>query len=324
MSRPIPVPEDDRPMVRPARTPFSSSARIVVGLALLALVGLASNARVGGGGTAESTTALVAISLLGVGLVTALATAGMSVGGYALLRDTRLSWKLVVIAGAFAAAATLVGLLLFVGRLRDPAAEYHAICLHGTLHMARNQWAVGEHWGDRGFGGKLLDTGAPCHQGTGARRGEGLVDGGGKGGKPLLFLAVAGGTVFVLLAGAGLAALTIRRRRGLRASENEQEALLGALDESLDDLRRERDIRRAIIACYARMERALDRSGAPRRPQETPVEYLGRVLERIAAEPGRRLTELFERAKFSLEQMGERDKNQAIAALEALRAGVSA
>jgi hypothetical protein len=306
------------------RTPFSSSARIAVGLALLALVGLASNARVGGGGTAESTTALVAISLLGVALVTALATAGMSVGGSALLRDTRLSWKLVAIAGAFAAAATLVGLVLFVGRPQDPAAEYHAICLHGTLHMARNQWAVGKHWGDRGFGGKLLDTGVPCHQGTGGRNGEGLADGGGKGGEPPLFLAVAGGTLFVLLAGAGFAAFAIRRGRGARAAASEQEALLGALDESLDDLRRERDIRRAIIACYARMERALALGGDGRRAHEAPFEFLTRVLERVAREPGRALTELFERAKFSQEPMGPSEKERAITALDGLRSEVSA
>jgi hypothetical protein len=73
------------------------------------------------------------------------------------------------------------------------------------------------------------------------------------------------------------------------------------------------------------MERALERAGSARRPAEAPFEYLVRVLERIAANgrDARALTELFERAKFSIEPMGEREKQQAIGALELLRAEVS-
>ena len=99
--------------------------------------------------------------------------------------------------------------------------------------------------------------------------------------------------------------------------------MLEAFDESLDDLRAERDVRRAIIACYARMERALARTGAARRASETPFEFLARVLEHIARAPGRALTDLFERAKFSTEPLGDADKQQALAALEALRAAAA-
>lgn len=93
---------------------------------------------------------------------------------------------------------------------------------------------------------------------------------------------------------------------------------------SLEDVRREGNVRRAIVACYAQMERALAALGAGRRPAETPLEYLGRVLEAVAAAPARVLTELYERAMFSLEPMGEREKTQAIEALEALREAVFA
>jgi hypothetical protein len=93
---------------------------------------------------------------------------------------------------------------------------------------------------------------------------------------------------------------------------------------SLEDVRRERNVRRAIVACYARMERALAAAGAGRRPAETPFEYLGRVLEAVAAAPARVLTELYERAMFSLEPMGDREKNRAIEALKALRQAVFA
>jgi uncharacterized protein with PIN domain len=73
------------------------------------------------------------------------------------------------------------------------------------------------------------------------------------------------------------------------------------------------------------MERALERAGSARRPAEAPFEYLVRVLERITANgrAARILTELFERAKFSVEPMGERDKQEAIGALELLRAELS-
>jgi hypothetical protein len=99
----------------------------------------------------------------------------------------------------------------------------------------------------------------------------------------------------------------------------EQDAVVKALDESLDDLRSERDVRRAIVACYARMERAFAGAGRARRASETPLEFLRRVLERVAVEPGQVLTELFERARFSVEPMDEGDKLSAIGALEALR-----
>ena len=91
----------------------------------------------------------------------------------------------------------------------------------------------------------------------------------------------------------------------------------------MEDLRRERDVRRAIVACYARMERALAGSGRGRRAHETPLEFLRRVLERVGREPGLVLTELFERARFSVEPMGESEKRSAIATLEQLRGRVT-
>ena len=60
-----------------------------------------------------------------------------------------------------------------------------------------------------------------------------------------------------------------------------QEAVSLALDESLDDLRNEPDLRRAIIAAYARMERALAAGGLPRRPSEAPFEYVERALDEL-------------------------------------------
>jgi uncharacterized protein DUF4129 len=148
------------------------------------------------------------------------------------------------------------------------------------------------------------------------------------------FFGLGGGDVFATIAVAVMASIALlaamlfafgvhqRRREAAEPPPDEEEAVMQALDESLDDLRRERDVRRAIIACYARMERALEYAGSARRPAEAPLEYLVRILERITTNgrAARSLTELFERAKFGTEPMGEGEKQQAIEALELLRA----
>ena len=64
-------------------------------------------------------------------------------------------------------------------------------------------------------------------------------------------------------------------------------ALADVLDETLDDLRAERDPRRAVIAAYARMERALAAYGFPRDAAEAPDEYLERILADLEVQPPR-------------------------------------
>jgi hypothetical protein len=94
-----------------------------------------------------------------------------------------------------------------------------------------------------------------------------------------------------------------------------------ALDLAIDELRAERDPRRAIIAAYARMERLFGAHGLPRRAFEAPFEYLRRVLGELRASPGSifELTALFERAKFSRHELGPELKDEAIDALVAIR-----
>jgi hypothetical protein len=99
------------------------------------------------------------------------------------------------------------------------------------------------------------------------------------------------------------------------------EALATAVDESLDDLRAERDPRKAVIAAYARLESVLARHGLPRRSAEAPLEYLRRMLAEVSvtADAAGRLTALFERAKFSQHEVGVEMKEEAIRALETVR-----
>ena len=153
-------------------------------------------------------------------------------------------------------------------------------------------------------------------------------------GWPVEVLLVAGSLVGLALLVGGVV-LVVRRRRPVAVGELPTEALAAAEEDALaeaeeetlavaaaqwmDDLRAKGDVRRAIIACYGQMERALAGVGTARQPAETPFEYLARVLEAVAAGPARVLTELYERAMFSLEPMGEREKEQAMEALESLR-----
>ena len=132
--------------------------------------------------------------------------------------------------------------------------------------------------------------------------------------------------VFVVLA-LGAAALVVAARLRDRRSpaslrdRRSKEAVSFALDESLDDLRNDPDLRRAIIAAYARMETALAFAGHPRRPSEAPLEYMERALTAIdaSAPAAHRLTELFEWAKFSQHEPRPEMRDEAIAALVAVR-----
>jgi hypothetical protein len=131
----------------------------------------------------------------------------------------------------------------------------------------------------------------------------------------------AAALVLGLLLVLAFAAFTMTRRRLKSPSRLLQAELARALDASLDDLRAETDFRRAVIAAYSRMERVLDRSGRPRLPSEAPFEYLARALRDLdVGEVGaRRLTELYEWAKFSAHDVDARMRDDAVDALERLR-----
>lgn len=135
----------------------------------------------------------------------------------------------------------------------------------------------------------------------------------------------------LLLAGAVLATVAIlavrRRRRNVRTTGDGAfvDELAALLEDTLDDLRAEPDPRRAVIAAYARTERALGAYGFPRRAFEAPLEYLDRIAAPLhESQPAARrlvfeLTHLFERAKFSSHEIDASMKTDAIASLASLR-----
>jgi len=111
---------------------------------------------------------------------------------------------------------------------------------------------------------------------------------------------------------------------GMTLEEEARQALLEAVEVGLDDLLREPDPRRAVIACYRRLEQVLGQHGLPRAPWQTPLEYLHAVLRRFhpPAMLLRGLTTLFELAKFSAHPLGKSEKDLAIAALREVKAAL--
>jgi hypothetical protein len=117
--------------------------------------------------------------------------------------------------------------------------------------------------------------------------------------------------------------LSLVARHRLRVADPEREAsdvpesVVRALGDSIDQIERDPDPRRAIIRAYAQMEHAFDDAGIPRRPYEAPFEYLGRALRGLRVSPpaAGRLAALFERARFSQHVVGAETKHEAIGAL---------
>jgi hypothetical protein len=108
-----------------------------------------------------------------------------------------------------------------------------------------------------------------------------------------------------------------RRELGPAVAED----LAETINDAIDDLEAEPDARRAVIAAYARMEAVLGRNGFQRVPSETAIEYLRRILLGLTSrgDAVTRLTALFERAKFSRNEIDGAMKQEAIGALRAIR-----
>ena len=115
----------------------------------------------------------------------------------------------------------------------------------------------------------------------------------------------------------------MRRSRAPESAEelSVEEELARAIGSTIDDLRNERDPRRAVIAAYANMEAILASHDLARRGAEAPYEYLARVLHMldVGESAVRSLTELFEYAKFSHHEIDGSMKDRAIESLVAVK-----
>jgi hypothetical protein len=132
----------------------------------------------------------------------------------------------------------------------------------------------------------------------------------------LVVIAVGGGWLYY--------AWRTRKKRTAMPLDREQtvvEDFAASIGDAIGDLENEPDARRAVIAAYARMETVLARNGLKRRPSETPVEYLRRILLGLTSrgDSVSRLTSLFEQAKFSRHTIDDAMKQDAIGALREIR-----
>jgi hypothetical protein len=278
-----------------------------------------------------------ALALLIVGflaLVTLAASGGRPTGhGHVAARPVPAavqdSWiTLLSIAYGIAIVAVLVTMFRRRHRWQDPQSHwlrnYCAVLVFMTVLAGVGSWAIA-HGHFRARSQNLF--GQRAQQGQG--QGLGSTTARPVPARPAHFqwpLALAVGGFFVL----GGVWIVIRRkagsRQGMLEAEGLEEELARAIGSSIDDLRAERDARRAVIAAYANMERVLASHGLARRRAEVPQEYLARVLTalQVRESAARALTELFEYAKFSPHEIDLAMKEEAIESLVAVREDLDA
>lgn len=152
--------------------------------------------------------------------------------------------------------------------------------------------------------------------------------------RAVTLVSTAGPTTWLLVAAlvavAGGALLWSRRSRPHAASLGPDGpgggapaagALETGLTFALEQLRAEPDPRRAVLAAYAAFERGAALRGTSRRLPEAPFEFVARLGDLGGVEePARRLTELFERARFSTHDVGPEHRAAALEAVESLLA----
>ena len=130
----------------------------------------------------------------------------------------------------------------------------------------------------------------------------------------LLLLALAVFAVMVLVAMAD----RLERWWTERAGAARPPAIPETLALIQADLRAEPDARVAIMRAYGRFERMLAAARAPRAAWETPAEFMRTTLARlpVPAAPVRRLTALFEVARFSTHPLGAEARDAACDSLD--------
>jgi hypothetical protein len=273
--------------------------------ALLAVVAVASRAHKPGGGTSGGGAKVppVLLDYLGVAaLVTIVLGGAVMVFAFADQRRRKAlagetGWQRSLGGVAFLLLAVFVALLLLRHSHRLAPRPLGAFGPTGTLQGATGSGAAGRAARQQPHESSWLGA------------------------------VILGSMALGLVAAIGSAAL-YRRRHGQEM--HEEAALAAALDavlaDTLEDLHAERDPRAAVIGAYARMEETFAAYRVPREEAETPLEYLARVLDRLQVSSWavRRLTLLFERAKFSSHEVDATMKEDAIATLASLRAELEA
>lgn len=148
---------------------------------------------------------------------------------------------------------------------------------------------------------------------TGSSRVLGLVVTGG-----LLVLVVGSSTLLYFL-GRPETGDRLDHEDTIRRLSEELAAASAALEQGSDP-------RSAVIACYERLAAILEGAGVARRASDAPFELIERALGDldVPAASAERLTDLFEVARFSDRDVDESMRDEAVAALGAIRAALEA
>ena len=263
-----------------------AAAAVAVVLGLLLVVGASARRPLNGGAAAPSLPTWPLLFVVGVGLVVS-AALGLAVLG-PIMR---------VRAGQSGRSALRAGPLTLSLSLLVPAA---VIALYTTQGTNGERKVIGQ-------------PGPASHIKLAGKPGERGAD------HSTAVAAVTAGIGAGVVGFAGLALLRARRRRDA-VIEPRATVAAGARDAAAAAAI-PADPRAAVLAAYARMETALASVGLARRPSDAPREYLARLEAGLGGgrAPAARLTELFERARFSPHPVGEDLREEAIGALETLR-----
>jgi Domain of unknown function (DUF4129) len=287
-------------MQRSSTRARAAAAGLAVAVAVVAMAARAplSGATPVNAGSAQAPTTALFMVLLGTGVVMLGALVLVVWPGRRRKDDppeqepTRIEvpwiWKVVAIVVPFALGAALV-----------------AAAVSGTrsVHTAPG-------FGGESFGGALGGASAGTNHSSGAGGGFTVP-----AWLPWTLLAIAG----IVLA-AGVVVLWLRRER-TATEPAETSAARAAVQAAIGALDTETDPRRAVIAAYGAMQRELGEHGVARSPAEAPREYLQRTLTatRATEREARKLTGLFEEARYSTHPIPERLREAALSALRSLQ-----
>ena len=125
-----------------------------------------------------------------------------------------------------------------------------------------------------------------------------------------------------MVGGASQLAPNARRRSGgLVEPLPEVDVDLSEAADELDEVLAQGSPRNAIVACWARLEDAVEEAGIQRRPSETSEEMTTRVLSArvVDAAAIESFAALYREARFSTHDLTEQHRDQAQHALEVLR-----
>jgi hypothetical protein len=148
-------------------------------------------------------------------------------------------------------------------------------------------------------------------------------------------LIVLGALIAVLLVVVGWSvARDLMRRRGARTVRRRApvpavrtaEDLVAALDAGLLDLDdADLDPRRAVIACWVRLEQAAADAGTSRHPGDTPTDLVARLLaeQRVDASVLAAFAEVYREARYATHTVDDRMRAGAREALQRLRADLA-